>query len=226
MTRVEMEEQAVLVPDWVSELESFRRWCDDDEFPEHGRIAFLKGEVWIDLSKEQMFTHDEPKCEINTVLRTRVKARRMGRYFTDGAFLSSEEGNVSNKPDGLFVSAEALREERVRVVEGRHEGHVEWEGGADMVLEAVSRSSVKQDTEMVREAYALAGVRENWLVDCRNVPLRFDILRLVRGRYVAARRLLASQPQPNWPEGSGGIGGGVLALVLCRKPLSDLYPLE
>ena len=25
-----------------------------DEFPEYGRIAYLKGEVWIDMSKEQL----------------------------------------------------------------------------------------------------------------------------------------------------------------------------
>src|SRR5262245_45425430 len=36
----------VHVPDWVVDLESFRRWSDHDDFPETGQISYLMGQVW------------------------------------------------------------------------------------------------------------------------------------------------------------------------------------
>jgi Uma2 family endonuclease len=51
------------------------------------------------------------------------------------------------------------------------------EGSPDMVLEVVSDSSVRKDTEQLRRDYWTAGIREYWLVDARPEPLVFDILR-------------------------------------------------
>src|SRR5262249_30225233 len=79
-----------------------------------------------------------------------------------------------------------------RVVEGRTHGHVELEGTPDMVLEVVSDSSVEKDTVILRQAYAEAGIREYWLVDARQEPLRFDILRL------GARGDVASRKRSGW----------------------------
>src|SRR5690349_1237863 len=39
------------IPLWVIDLDSFRRWMDSDDFPEEGRINYIKGEVWVDMSK-------------------------------------------------------------------------------------------------------------------------------------------------------------------------------
>ena len=36
-TRVFLEAETIRVPEWVVDLESFRRWSDDDDFPERGR---------------------------------------------------------------------------------------------------------------------------------------------------------------------------------------------
>lgn len=213
-TRVFGEDSAIVIPDWVADLESFRRWSDDDTFPESGRVSFLQGEVWIDMSKEQLFSHNDVKTEVNTVLRVLVRAARSGRYFSDGAFLSNGDADVSNQPDGLFVSTQALREGAVRVVEGRGEGHVELEGSPDMVLEVVSRSSVEKDTEVLRRAYALANIGEYWLIDARDDPPRFDILRLRRGGYSAVRKR------------AGWARSDVFAhwFRLTRQPGADGYP--
>lgn len=51
-TTIWSEGQSVRVPAWVHDLVSFQRWVRSDEFPETGRICFLDGEVWIDLSRE------------------------------------------------------------------------------------------------------------------------------------------------------------------------------
>jgi Uma2 family endonuclease len=176
------------VPDWVVDLESFRRWADDDAFPEKGRISYLRGAVWVDLSMEQVYSHTEVKAEINTVLRTMVNARRWGRYLPDGAYLSNVAANISNQPDGMFISNESARAGRLRSIEGRVTGYVELEGSPDMVLEVVSRSSVAKDNVVLKEAYFLAGIREYWLVDARKSPVKFDILRPGKSGFVAVRK--------------------------------------
>lgn len=176
------------IPNWVLDLESFRRWTDDDAFPETGQVSFLKGDMWLEMSKEQLFEHNQAKSEINSGLHVFVKAKRLGRFYMDGAFLSNEDADISNQPDGIFVSTSASQQKLVRVVEGRTRGHVELEGTPDMVLEVVSDSSVEKDTVILRQAYAEAGIREYWLVDVRQSPPKFDILRLTPRGYVASRK--------------------------------------
>ncbi len=186
--RVIVEDSEIIIPSWVVDLESFRRWCDDPAFPEVGRVSYLNGEVWVDMSMEQLFSHNEVKKELTRVLGNLVKHGRLGRYFTDGVFISNEEADLANQPDGMFVSQQSLQEGRVRVVEGRTEGHVELEGSPDMVAEVVSPSSVQKDTEILRQAYARANIREYWLIDAREEATKFDVLQLRRGTYMATRK--------------------------------------
>jgi hypothetical protein len=161
MIRFSLYDDRVQIPTWVDDLEAFRRWSDDDAFPETGHICFLKGDVWVDMSKEQLFDHNDVKGEINMVLHALVKTHQLGRYLTYGAFLSNVAADVSNQPDGMFVSTASLQQGKVRVVEGRARGHVELEGTPDMVLEVVSDGSVEKDTVVLRQAYAEGGASAN-----------------------------------------------------------------
>lgn len=188
MSTIVLEDQVVHIPAHVTDLDSFRRWADSDEFPETGRICYLKGDVWVDMSKEQLFTHNQVKNEFAYVLTGLVKAGRLGRFFPDGLRLTNVPADISVQPDGTFVSADSLRSGRARLVEGAEGGYVELEGTPDLVLEVVSRSSVHKDTILLREAYYQAGIREYWLVDARREPLRFDLLRHGPRGYVARRR--------------------------------------
>ncbi len=142
----------VEIPPWVTDLGSFRRWMDSDYFPDAGRIDFIKGDVWVDMSKEQIFTHASVKHEFNIVLGSMVKNNQLGLYFPDGVLLSNVAADIAVKPDALFASVAALSD-RVRILEGKKEGHVELEGSPDMVLEVVSESSVRKDTEQLRHDY-------------------------------------------------------------------------
>jgi Uma2 family endonuclease len=166
----------VKIPVWVIDLDSFRAWVDRDDFPDKGRIDYIKGEVWIDMSKEQLFTHVAIKTEIAAVLGRQVKTARTGLFLGDGAFLSNVDADIAVNPDAVFIS-HAARQDRVRLLEGMKGGYVEMEGSPNMVLEVVSDSSVRKDTHQLREDYWEAGVREYWLVDARKEPLVFDILR-------------------------------------------------
>ena len=53
----------ISVPCWVVDIDSFRRWTDCDDFPTTGRVWWLCGEVWADMSKEQIFSHLAVKNE-------------------------------------------------------------------------------------------------------------------------------------------------------------------
>src|SRR4051812_43063427 len=89
MVTMVVESDQVSVPLAVNDLASFRSWAHSDDFPEQGRICFLEGEVWIDMSREQLFTHVILKGEFSRVLGTIVLEENLGRLFPDGALLTS-----------------------------------------------------------------------------------------------------------------------------------------
>jgi hypothetical protein len=180
--------QEVVIPDWVVDLESFRRWAAADVFPETGRIWFLNDEVWVDMSQEQVFTHVGVKTEYTAVLAPLARTAMRGRYLTDGVKLTNIQAGISGNPDGVYVSYEALTAKRMVLVEGMEEGYLELEGSPDMVLEVISRSSVRKDRITLRQAYWEAGIREYWLVDARKSPPTFDILRQTAKGYAATRK--------------------------------------
>ena len=188
MITVVNESRNVIVPSWVDSLGAFRRWLDADDFPENARVWFLKGNVWVDMSKEQIFSHVQVKTQFNIVVGGLVQNEKSGLFLGDGAYLTNLEADISGNPDALFVANDTLALGRVRLVEGAEEGFVELEGSPDMVLEVISQSSVNKDAVILKEAYWEAGILEYWLVDARKDPLRFDILRHTSKGYVPTRK--------------------------------------
>jgi Uma2 family endonuclease len=176
------------IPAGIVDLASYRRWAKSDSYPDQGRFAYLGGTIWVDFTMEQLFTHNQVRTEITTVLSSLVKAMRLGYFFSDRALLSNLDAELSTEPDGTFVSYAAVQEGRLRLVEGATDGHVELEGSPDLTLEVVSNSSVRKDTVDLRELYWRANVTEYWLVDARAAPLHFDILRHGSRGYTRARR--------------------------------------
>jgi Uma2 family endonuclease len=178
----------VRIPSWVNDLESFRRWRRSRRIPERGWISFLNGEIWVDMSMEQLFTHNQVKTEFTVVLGGLMKGEEVGYYFSNRVLFSNEEANLSTEPDGSFCSFAAIQSERVSFVEGKKVGYVEIEGTPDMVLEVVSAYSVRKDVKSLRNLYWRAGIPEYWLVDARKKPLKFDILEWTESGYTATRR--------------------------------------
>jgi Uma2 family endonuclease len=183
-----LDDRECTVPDSVIDIRSFRDWAHSDDFPEHGRIWWLQGRVWVDLSMEQVFSHVQVKTEFTAVLASLVKHRDLGLFLTDGVLLSNFAADISGEPDSLFISNRSVQEGAVRFLEGREEGYTELQGSPDMVLEIVSRSSIQKDTVILRHAYWTAGVREYWLVDARRSPLTFDLLRRTARGFQAVRK--------------------------------------
>lgn len=187
--RLTTETETIEIPDWVQDFDSFRRWADEDEFPEQGRISFIQGNILVETAMEQLFTHNDIKAELTLVLRSLAKQSVRGRYFTDGAFLSNETLDISVQPDGCFALASSIKSGKVVIRSGRDEGYVEILGSPDLVIEVVSKSSVTKDTVTLREVYAKAGIPEYWIVDARKPPLTFDLLKRGKTHYSASRKL-------------------------------------
>jgi Uma2 family endonuclease len=114
--------------------------------------------------------------------------QQLGYFLPDGARFSHAAADLSVEPDAFFISYESLRSGRIKEIPAASgAGPIEFEGTPDMVLEIVSPTSVKQDTEDLRELYWKAGVAEYWLVDARGQSLRFELLRRGKKGYVASR---------------------------------------
>ncbi len=167
--------ESVWIPEWIDDLESFRRWADSPDFPDDGRISFLEGEIWVDVSMEQLFTHNAVKSELARVLHGLAKTDRQGYFFTDGVRLSHVAAELSTVPDGLFVSNLGLDAGRVEIRSGRVHGHTEIVGSPDIIIEIVSDSSVEKDTQHLPQLYHRANITEYWLIDARTPDVSFTI---------------------------------------------------
>lgn len=165
----------------------FRAWARSGEVPEGLRIAFIDGDVLIEMSPEAIETHNKAKRKITEVLGRIVDDDDLGEAYADGVLLTNEAARLSTEPDFAFVSWASFDSGRVRLVEKTHrnDDFIEIEGTPDLVVEVVSDSSVRKDTRLLHAAYLRAGVPEYWLVDAR-AGLSFVILELRDGAYQAA----------------------------------------
>jgi Uma2 family endonuclease len=179
-------EDRACIPNWVDDLESFRRWAHSEGYPEHGWISYLNGEIWVDLDMEELFTHNQVKTEFTAVVGGLVRTVETGYFVCDRMLLSNLVADFSTEPDGLFCFWQTVQSGRLRLIKGAEGGYMELEGTPDMVLEIVSRYSERKDTVRLRDLYWRAGISEYWLVDVRGASDRFDMLRHTKDGYVAA----------------------------------------
>jgi Uma2 family endonuclease len=63
--------------------------------------------------------------------------------------------------------------------------YLELLGSPDLLVEIVSRSSIRKDKVLLREAYHRARVPEYWLIDARSEEIDFKLLWWRRSGYVA-----------------------------------------
>jgi Uma2 family endonuclease len=174
-------DREIVIPPTAHTLAGFRAWALSDDFPERGRISFVGQEIFIDMSPEELETHNKIKTEVGYALVGLNKRIKLGEFYTDRALVTNVAANLSTEPDASFVTWESLESGRVHLVprEGEREKYLEVEGSPDWVLEIVSDSSVRKDTRLLRERYYRAGIPEYWLIDARSEELHFLIL--VRG---------------------------------------------
>ena len=178
-------EDRARIPPWVDDLESYRLWARSEEFPERGWFSFLNGELWVDLSMEEFFTHNQVKAAFTLAILSLLQKTPLGRFVPDRMLLTNVAADLSTEPDGLFFSWASVQSGRLRLLETEEAGCIELEGTPDMVLEIVSRSTVRKENVRLRDLYWRAGIPEYWLVDARGETGHFDILRHSPAGYVA-----------------------------------------
>ena len=177
MASVIFEEQ-VEVPLDVDTLDAFRTWAHSTAFPKRGRIDFVNGSIEVDMSPEDLHCHGLVKSEIVIVVGRRVRDLNLGQLYIDRARVVSPPAGLSTEPDLAFISRQSLNTGRVTLVPkagGQPDRYIEVEGGPDLVVEILSDSSEKKDTERLPTAYYQAGVIEYWIVDAQQPEVRFEI---------------------------------------------------
>ncbi len=208
VTGINLSDEA-FIPAGITDLASFRRWADSELYPSRGKYAFFQGQLWVDLTKEQLFTHNQVKFALNLDLGNLIRTVGLGYLFVDGIRLSNAAADLSAEPDAVFVSFAAIQQGKVKLVRGQMGGYVELEGSPELVVEIVSPSSVRKDTEVLREMYAQAGVLEYWLIDARTTNPKLELLALTPNGY---------QPAPTADRGQFS---AVLSQNLCLDQDTD-----
>jgi len=185
----EENKENLRIPADAHTFECFWRWVNSDEFPESGRIDFLGGEIEADMSPEDLYTHGALKVELVRTLGNLIVATELGDLQSDSSRFRSPFASVTTEPDLIAVFRESVESGRVRLVSSTRRkgrgGILAFEGPVDLIVEIVSNSSVGKDLKRLPPFYARAGVRELWLLDARKADLRFDLLTLQDGSYVA-----------------------------------------
>lgn len=179
-------EDQIQIPSDVFNFEGYTRWLRSNQFPDRGRIAFLDGEVHVDMSPEDLFKHNMVKSEVLRVLLNLSRKTKAGVVFGDGSLLVNAAAHLSTEPDLTFVSYDSLRTGQICAEEWTEgsDRYMQLTGTPDMVLEVVSNGSVRKDTVVLPKLYARAGVAEYWRIDARGTKTVFEILRLRSGKYV------------------------------------------
>jgi Uma2 family endonuclease len=162
------------------DLGAFRNWARSASFPAHGWFSHLEGDLWVDLSMEEL-VHNLIKSCVCTDVTLLVRAQELGSYLGDRMLLTHVEAELSTEPDGMFISHESVRIGKARLRRGKRS--VEVVGTPDMALEVISPSSVDKDLESLMRLYWLAGISEYWLIDSREESPHLDIFRRGRSKY-------------------------------------------
>ena len=183
-----LDRPPICLPSSAGTLEGFRAWATSDAVPENARVSFINEGIIIDTSPEELETHNKVKSEISSVISTLNRDLNLGTFYASGTLLSCPIAGLFTEPDALLVTWDSFQAGRVRPVQrkDRPDEHLELEGTPDWVLEVVSRSSVKKDTQLLREAYHAAGIPEYWVINAFGPEIDFQILLRQSGGYVPA----------------------------------------
>ena len=138
--------------EWAIKNEISAEWVDGEVEYKHVYTDPITGE------KYQMVTieHDELRAFIVLLLTLFNDFHRLGRLFGEECGLKLRPGTSGREPDATFVRT---GNPLVQI------GRLYVEGPADMVLEVVSRESVRRDRVTKKAEYEQGGIKEYWLAD-------------------------------------------------------------
>jgi len=121
--------------------EGFQDWVFSDDFPDTGRIDFVAGDVEVEMSPEDLYTHGVVKTAVVMTLGDLIVRTDVGDVFTDSTRVTSRFAQLSAEPDVVMVFRETLENGRVRLVlstSREADRYLAIEGAPDLVVEVVS----------------------------------------------------------------------------------------
>ena len=161
------EQFRVVVPATAYSLPGFREWAASASFPELGKVTYYQGEIFLDMSPERARSHNQVKSEICRVLGNLVAEQDLGELYQDGIWLTHDDAELSNEPDGMFVSWQSLESGRIRLIATEPDGdgiemrgaHRLGSGGCQQELRDEGHAMVTQGVSPRRRSRVLAGGR-------------------------------------------------------------------
>src|SRR3954468_7641334 len=88
----ELEHDFVLhIPRDAHTLAGFRKWVLSDEFPEKQPVLFLRGEVYLYMPKEDVFTHAAVKTAVAGPVYNLNQELDLGDFYINGVLVTNVE---------------------------------------------------------------------------------------------------------------------------------------
>ncbi len=147
--------------------EDYLAWADEDTHAE-----WVDGEVIVHMPP--LDVHQTILNFVNRLLAEYIEFEELGTIFIAPFEMRLLSQKSARQPDIFVITNESLdRMSRER-----------FEGPADLVVEIVSKDSVRRDRQDKFREYQEAGVREYWVIDSRPGRNRADFYRLDdKGQY-------------------------------------------
>jgi Uma2 family endonuclease len=164
-------------------LDGFMVWINEPDFPEGVRACWHEGDILLDMSPEEIASHNQLKTRLYRLLDQLVEDEDLGLFCSDGVSLVNKPAKVAAEPDGMFIAWQTLESERATIRYNKRQRPTAIEGSPDLVLEVVSESSVDKDLRRWPKAYHRAGVKEYWIIDGRGPGLAIQILKWTKRGY-------------------------------------------
>lgn len=141
--------------------EAYLDWCDEDTHAE-----WVNGEVIVHMPPFDI--HQLVLNYLNHLLDLYVVQLDLGKVFIAPFEMRLQTEKSARQPDIFVVIGENQK----------HLSRERMDGPADLVVEIISRDSVRRDRHEKFHEYRRAGVREYWVIDSRPGRNRADFYRL------------------------------------------------
>ena len=119
---ITLVEQGLRIPEDAFDFEGFKKWEESDEFPETGRIDYLEGDIHVDMSPEDLYTHGAPKTAIAMRIAPIVSDADLGEVCIDSTRVRSQFAALSVEPDIAVVLESSLEAGTVRLLPAAAQG--------------------------------------------------------------------------------------------------------
>src|SRR5436190_4812625 len=112
----DLKDETFRIPRDAHTLAGFRRWVLSDDFPEKQPVMFLKGEIFLYMPKEDVFTHSAIKTPVAVELGGLFQQLVLGDFFINGVLVSNVDADWSGNPDMVGILWQSLESGKVRYV--------------------------------------------------------------------------------------------------------------